>query len=303
MALSIYNIKRWIKMLTGTSIYHVNQGLGKAISSQNKLEGYYNDLTLKVIQGDKNLDENGIPFLVHSDGLSVHMPTMIFQYGLGAYDLWLLTKEEEYLGKARLCAEWAIRHQIDNGSWNNFFYIYPDAPYSAMAQGEGASLLLRVAQETSNQQMLQAAKRAIDFMLTDVKNGGVAKYLGDELYFLEYTHLPLVLNGWIFAIFGLYDLTLVLNEAKYSFALETTISTLIKKLEKFDCRFWSLYDESGKIASPFYHKLHIAQLQALYTLTQNKNFIKYSEKWMDYQKNLLNRNRAFVKKAYQKILD
>lgn len=104
MGVSIYNIKRWIRMLTGKSIYHVEQGLGKAIGKG----GYYNDLTQKVLLGEKNLDENGIPFLEHDDGSHIQMPTMIFQYGLGAFDLWLLENKEIYLNKAILCAEWAI---------------------------------------------------------------------------------------------------------------------------------------------------------------------------------------------------
>ena len=101
MGISKYNIKRWIKMLTGKSIYHVDQGIGKAIDEG----GYYNDLTQKVLMGDSNLDENEIPFLEHSDGTHVQMPTMIFQYGLGAYDLWLIEKKDQYRSKVKKCAD------------------------------------------------------------------------------------------------------------------------------------------------------------------------------------------------------
>ena len=85
-----------------------------------------------------------------------------------------------------------------------------------MSQGEGASLLLRAYAETKDIRYFNAAKKAIDFMLIDVSCGGVSERRENELYLLEYTHLPLVLNGWIFALWGIYDLSLVLPEYKKS---------------------------------------------------------------------------------------
>lgn len=284
-------------MLTGKSVYHVNQGLGKAIDKG----GYYNDLTQKVLMGDNNLDENGIPFLEHSDGSHIQMPTMIFQYGLGAYDLWLIEGNKSYLDRAILCAEWAIEHQNKNGSWNNFFYIFPDNPYSAMPQGEGASLLLRIYSETNDKQWLNAAKKSIDYMLMDIRSGGVSEYTNDDLFLYEYTHLPLVLNGWIFAIFGLYDLSLQLPE--YKPLLLRTLSTLKHVLPQYDNGYWSLYNDAGAISSPFYHNLQIAQLKAVYLLTNEYAFDDYSRRWEKFQKNTFSKNKAFLVKVIQKIIE
>ena len=295
MGVSIYNIKRWIRMLTGKSIYHVEQGLGKAIGKG----GYYNDLTQKVLLGEKNLDENGIPFLEHDDGSHIQMPTMIFQYGLGAFDLWLLENKEIYLNKAILCAEWAIEHQKNDGSWRTFFYVYPDNPYSAMPQGEAVSLLLRVYKETKEEKWIVAAKKAVDFMLIDVKNGGVAKRVSNKLYLLEYTHLPIVLNGWLFAAWGLYDASKFWDEYKTEF--EQTVDTMIELLPKFDNGYWSLYDLGGMITSPFYHNLHIAQMEAMYMITKNSVFLNYQEKFRNYSNKWFNEKRAFIIKALQKI--
>ena len=41
MAINIYNIKKWHKMLTGKSVLHVNQDLGKYFEAK-ELKGYYN---------------------------------------------------------------------------------------------------------------------------------------------------------------------------------------------------------------------------------------------------------------------
>lgn len=295
MGISIYNIKRWVRMLTGKSIYHVEQGVGKVIEKG----GYYNDLTQKVLLGDKNLDENGIPFLEHDDGSHIQMPTMIFQYGLGAFDLWLLENQDIYLEKAILCAEWALEHQNKDGSWSTFFYVYPDNPYSAMPQGEAVSLLLRVYKETKEEKWIIAAKKAVDFMLQDIKDGGVSKRINDKLYLLEYTHLPIVLNGWIFAAWGLYDASEFWIEYKTKF--EQTINTMAVLLPEFDNGYWSLYDLGGMLSSPFYHNLHIAQMEAMYMITKNSVFLNYLKKFRNYSNKWTNEKRAFIVKALQKI--
>ena len=43
MAINIYNIKKWYKMLTGKSVLHVNQDLGKYFEAK-ELKGYYNNM-------------------------------------------------------------------------------------------------------------------------------------------------------------------------------------------------------------------------------------------------------------------
>ena len=297
MGISMYNINRWIKMLMGNSIYHVTHDIGKIVDKG----GYYNDLTQKVLLGEINLDRQGIPFLEHCDGKHIKMPTMIFQYGLGAFDLYLLEEKKEYLDKVVICANWAVDNQEEKGSLNNFFYIYPDNPYSAMSQGEGASLLLRAYAETKDIRYFNAAKKAIDFMLIDVSCGGVSERRENELYLLEYTHLPLVLNGWIFALWGIYDLSLVLPE--YTKEFDKTVNTLARQLLLFDNGYWSLYDVSGMMTSPFYHKLHIAQLKAMYQITNIDIFKEMSLKFEKYESKKINRIRAFCVKGIQKILE
>ncbi len=297
MGISVYNIKRWIKMVFGKSIYHVDQGLGQAIDKG----GYYNDLTNKVLLGDKNVDSNGIPFLVDFDGSKVQMPTMIFQYGLGAYDLWLLTNQELYLKKAIICAEWAVNNQNEIGAWNNFSHIYPQYPYSAMSQGEGISLLLRLYKETGEIKYFNSAVRANKYMTTSTEDGGVLKVDGGEYIYLEYIQKSIVLNGWIFALFGLYDFSLSNPSEIISNFWIKSVNTLIKHIPEYDNGYWSMYNTDGLIASPFYHKLHIAQLLALYHITGESIFSEYAQRWTKYQKRPINKMFAFVKKAIQKI--
>ena len=285
-------------MFLGKSVYHVDQGLGQAFKP-NCLCGYFNDMTKKVTQGDKYLD-NGIPFLVHSDGKHIQMPTMIFQYGLGAYDLWLIQKDDMFLQKAIICAEWGINHQEGNGAWNNFYYIYPNHPYSAMSQGEGASLLLRIFHETQDRKYLDSATNAIQFMLTDYKKNGVACY-NNGLFLLEYTHRPVVLNGWIFALYGLCDYYLVTGN--YKEELELTVKTLKENISKFDCGFWSKYDTGKRITSPFYHNLHIAQMEALSLTFDIIEFKNCHALFKKYRNNPIYKTLAILVKSAQKIIE
>jgi len=299
MALNIYNIKKWSLMLMGHSILHVNQDLGRHFST-TELKGYYNNLTEKVNRLPHLLDGEELPTSPDESGGQVFFPVAIFQYGLGCYDLYLASENSDnrYLRKFMQCVNWAISKQEPSGAWNNFFFRYPQHPYGAMAQGEGASLLMRAYAHTGEKRFFVAAKNAIDFMLKPLSEGGTAD--GDIL--MEYTHLPTVLNGWIFAWWGLYDYVLATHdESHYKARLENSCKALEELLPKFNNSYWSMYDLAGHIASPFYHHLHIAQMQAMYIITDNIIFKEYAEKWQKEENDRRSHARAFVRKAWQKI--
>ena len=301
MALNRYNIKKWFNMLTGKSILHVNQGSGKNFSIK-EIKGYYNDLTEKVLKAAEYVrDIAYLPMLEEEKGGRVYFPIDIFQYGLGCYDCYLNTKDDIYLKKFFTCVDWAEKNQNANGSYSTFFFNYPNNPYSAMGQGEAVSLLLRAYAYSGDEKYYMLARKAIDFMLLSVSDGGTAIYEGEDVVFLEYTHLPVVMNGWIFALFGLFDWTLVCKEEYYKEIFNQSIQTLLRKLPEFDCGYWTKYDINSKIASPFYHNLHIAQMNALKQITGIDVFEQYEFKWTKYQKSFWKRMRAFIKKAIQKI--
>lgn len=309
MALNVYNFKKWYRMLSGRSVMHVNQGLGKCICA-DKLNGYYNNLTEKVTMLPSLLETDELPLYKTPSGKEVTFPVDVFQYGLGAYDLWLLEKDERYLRKFKQCVEWTLNHQEESGAWCNFFFKYPAHPYGAMAQGEAVSLLLRGYEIMGREELLVSARKALDFMLnplTDemMRHGnatGTTLYHGDDVVLSEYTHLPVVLNGWIFAWWGLYDYVLVTQDTgRYRQLMEKSEESLRRYLKAFSTSYWSKYDLSGKIASPFYHRLHIAQMQAMYILTHEQTYNAFAHKWEEDLNHPLKKGFAFVQKAWQKI--
>ena len=290
-------------MLTGKSVLHVNQDIGKFFSC-DEVKGYYNNLMEKVIMEPELVDSKDLPQTQQPNDSVIVFPVAVFQYGLGCYDLYLKTDDQRYLRKFLQLADWTLNHQDEKGRWDNFSYCYPANPYGAMAQGEAASLLVRAYVETGDGKYLNAARHGLEFMLTPVENGGTSLYQDNDLLLMEYTHLPLVLNGWVFAWWGLYDYVKETNDkGLYHELMERSCESLVRYLHRFSNGYWSKYDLEHRIASPFYHRLHIAQMEAMYQLTKNETFREYANKWKSNQEHGWNRIRAFALKAYQKITE
>ena len=58
----MYQIKRWYLMLTGKSVWHVNQDIGKCFA-KGEVRGYYNNMTEKVMKIPELLDGDELPKL------------------------------------------------------------------------------------------------------------------------------------------------------------------------------------------------------------------------------------------------
>lgn len=299
MAVSFYKVKKWYKMLTGKSISHITQGKGQRFSIE-KVDGYYNDLTGKVLFRDK---EVLVPESYVDTGEHLFFPIEIFQFGLGAYDLFLCDRKINYKEKVLACADWAVKHQQADGSWVTFSYANKCHPYSSMAQGEGISLLIRANILAKEERYRVAAMKAKNFMLLPVEDGGTTLYQEDNIYFYEFTYEPLVLNGWIFSLWGLFDYLKAYDDDLVRKIYLKSLDTMKEILPQFDTGYWSKYELGKRISSPFYHKLLISQLEVMYELTGEKVFMDYADKFNAYSRNFIYRNLAFCKKAFQKIIE
>lgn len=295
-------IQKWIKMLRHDSVLHVEQSEGKHYSV-SEIAGYYNNFSGKI-ESTKNFDAVGIPQNIASHGNEkekVYFPIAIFQYGLGAYDLWIETGKDDYFTAFLAMADWAVKSQEESGAWNTFGVLHYNNPYSSMAQGEGASLLARAFKETKNQKYYISCKKAIDYMLLPIEAGGTSEYTAAGLILKEYPDKAPVLNGWIFSAFGLFDVWKMTAEHKYLEAWVKACNEIRDSLGKFDAGHWSYYDLSGKLTSPFYHSLHIELLKALNQLSPDEEYEKYLKKWSAESNSWFWKKTAFMRKALQKI--
>ena len=297
-------IQKWLRMLRHDSVLHVEQGEGKYYSV-SEIAGYYNDFSKKV-RSVKKFDADVIPLntAVHgAEKKQVHFPIAVFQYGLGAYDLWLETKDRNYYNVFLKMADWAIKNQEDSGAWNTFGALHYSNPYSSMAQGEGASLLARAYKETGKEIYRDRCKIAIQFMLTPIEKGGTTEYQNGSMILKEYPEKPTVLNGWMFSGFGLLDCWLITKDEQIKNIWMTTVKGIEEALKSFDSGIWSYYDNGGKYASPFYHLLHIELLKAYYKITGSEVIKAYEQKWTRYKNSWLKSRISFAIKAAQKITE
>jgi hypothetical protein len=296
--------RRWSNILLGRSYQHVPQPVGRHFETQ-RVGGYYNDLTRKVGWGGAT-DDAGVPVDVLRNGKRHYVPVTIAQMALGAYDLWLETKDDKHKETFLSLAGWFRVNQDASGGWETPWTYVGErgpSPYSGMAQGQAISVLVRAHHLDGDTAYLDGARGAYELLLRPVRDGGCCVDSGDALYFEEYPSEPknTVLNGWIFAIFGVYDLALSTEDPDVRGVFDRVVATLDDSLPSYDTGYWSFYDRKGHIASPFYHTLHSALLDALFVLTGRTVFENVSTQWKTYEKSALNRSRALTVKVWQKL--
>ncbi len=290
-------------MLTGRSYWHVPQGLGCAFEP-DKINGYFNDMTAKTTWTGL-MNDTGIPVNVLSNGETVEIPTVIVQKALGHWDRWLIENDELHKSEFLKLCQWLLDNQDKQGGWDiwGIFGLKCSSKYSAMTQGEAISALLRAYLLTNNENYLEVGEKAVLIFRVPVSRGGVTYFEGEDIFLEEVPMLSreTILNGWIFAIFGLYDYCLIRPESWTSEMLSQTLQTLDKTLEKYDAGYWSYYDSKLHLASPFYHALHIAQLTALYSVTQSNAIKNTINRFQYYENSRRHMYRAVAVKAYQKL--
>lgn len=263
-------------------------------------------------------DEAGIPLLDYHGHIGrQYNPIAIAQFGLGNYNLWRRDQDSARREKFFLVANWLSSHLEPNSSglavWQHHFdWEYRDplkAPwYSALAQGQGISVLLRAYKESGDCQYVEAAKRAFAAFEQPIEKGGVAfTDKSGDLWFEEYIVSPPthILNGFIWALWGVYDYFLITRDSSAQKLFSRGVLTLLHNLDQYDLGFWSLYEQSGTrlpmVASPFYHRLHIVQLRLMHRLTGKEKFARTADRWERYAQSRFKRTRAFCYKSAFKL--
>ncbi len=296
----------WGKMFAGTSYYHQQQGVGR-VFRPGKLEGYFNDLSGKTNwHGETAV--NGLPVTKLSNGKAVHFPTLLCQKALGHWDLWLLQAGSEDREKFLGISRWLVETQDANGGWDTLGLL--DRPhryrYSAMTQGQAVSVMARAHALSSDKVFADTSGKAVALMQKPVPKEGVCCYEGENVILEEFPDdaRDTVLNGWVFALFGLYDYLLQFPDEKIRSFYDRSLASLARSLAEFDSGYWSYYSSGTKrIASPFYHRLHLAQLEALAQAAPREIWSRTITRWRDYERNRLCKSRAVFRKAMQKLTE
>ncbi|WP_252180281.1 D-glucuronyl C5-epimerase family protein [Endozoicomonas sp. 4G] len=197
-------------------------------------------------------------------------------------------------------ADWFVLNQASDGSWKSYFehvfYLGRTDPMSsgwssALGQGLAISFLTRVYHITGNKKYLNACIAGLNPFEVKSEDGGVLTYWdGQYMFYEEYPTSPasFVLNGFIFSLIGLYDLSQY-GVSKAAELFNKGFLTLKKILPLYDLGNKSAYDLTHYTCMTFpniarwgYHITHINQLFAMYCITGDENINTFYSRWKSY---------------------
>ncbi|GAB1602182.1 D-glucuronyl C5-epimerase-like [Argonauta hians] len=231
----------------------------------------------------------------------VHI-TAITLHGQGQIDN-ITVSSAAHLDQFYDAANWLVKHQDDQGGWPimvarklSMLELEPGW-YSAMAQGQAMSLLVRAYIRTKNPVYLTAAINGLKLYQVSSADGGVmAKYAGVYTWYEEYPTQPssFVLNGFIYSLLGLYDVKEIATGTDKQLAqmlFDTGMHSLKHMLLLFDNGSGTFYDLrhltlgiTPNRARWDYHTTHINQILLLSTIDDNPLFKNTADRWISYMK-------------------
>lgn len=282
------------------------------VSFDDFLGRYYQDFTPAIVhftnQKFVKNDLSRIPFFSINDD-NCFNPVLIIQLGLISLDLLLTNKNNEYESQLLNCLKWLDDNKIlkDDACFfvvnePNQQYALPGKWISGMYQGQAMSLYLRAFQYFNNIKYLFDAERLYNSFKYGINEGGfMRRDKHNCIWFEEYpTKQPsFVLNGFIYAMFGILDLYRVTKRDDVKELWDECVHTLEVNLHKYDVWYWSVYDQLKKqLVSYYYQKnVHIPLMKIMYALTDKPIFDKYAKKW---ERNLNNPvHRGITKIMYR----
>lgn len=248
----------------------------------------------------------GVP-LRYINGKAYDHPSNQAVWGLQQLESYRLTKDGFFLNRARAAAQHLMETSVS--SRGALWFPYPfdfgmagdpsvllRAPwYSAMAQGGVLSLFIRLWAVTGEQPWRAAAEQTLTSLCLEPLAGQPWVSHVDSsgyLWLEEYPREPVerserVLNGSIFAIYGLHDYWRLVPDSAESAAARTLAAqffdggvTTVKAYATtaFRAPAWiSRYSLLHVIRNPHYHQVHIQQLLDLQYITGRAGFAQAAD--------------------------
>ncbi|NXE43984.1 GLCE epimerase, partial [Ptilorrhoa leucosticta] len=200
-------------------------------------------------------------------------------------------------------SRWLLRNQDERGGWpimvtrklGEGFKSLDPGWYSAMAQGQAMSTLVRAYLLTKEPAFLGAALRATaPYKLPAEQRGVKAVFMNRHDWYEEYPTSPssFVLNGFMYSLIGLYDLKETAGEKlgrEARLLYERGMESLKAMLPLYDTGSGTVYDlrhfmlgAAPNLARWDYHTTHINQLQLLSTVDDAPIFKEFVKRWKSY---------------------
>lgn len=255
------------------------------------------------------LDEQGVPMVFQAGK---------FNYSAGTVAIAALAEHGRYTVSGDSTKFFIMANKLLSlmGPDGALRYSYPYRHYTAiqslavgwtsgMDQGMALSVYARAYELSKDKKWLNAGNLAYKFLQTPYPDGpksdlgDLDKTLSGRTFYLEYPTEPNVytLNGYMFTLLGLYDWAEVAGSSEAKASFKEGIEVLDKVLPYYDMGTFSAYDLSYITYSrlpfliprpphlvPRYHAIHIAQLRALWSVTDDKTLKETAERWDSYVK-------------------
>jgi heparosan-N-sulfate-glucuronate 5-epimerase len=274
------------------------------------VRGYYIDLSEKAIAPE--WPPPWFPFP------GFHRYIAMGQWGLGALERHEAGEPGDWLGAAVHAGDHLVAEQATGGPSAGAWLEAEDYPHtfrmrgpwlSAMAQGHCASVLVRLHLATGREDFAEGARRALAPMEVPTEEGGAMAPLAGRPFPEEYPTTPAsyVLNGAIYALFGVYDVGVGLGDDTARRMFDGFVNTLAANIRRWDLGYWSLYDlyphpGVSNVASASYHALHVNQLRVLNALAPRPELAHAAERFERYRSRRPDSLRALAHKVAFRIV-
>lgn len=297
----VHQIPRWVRYLIGKSQLHPTISATRSPSTLKRNEDYICDLSAKS-KWLGELDQFGVPMNQLYDGTVVYFPIGIVQKLIGLIQTGANQQEIAPITNW-ICA--SIDHNDSIPTWTHASDRVTSV-YSAMTQGQAISALIRVSQnypELSKQADVHIIRLCNGFLQGDQIGINLPANKGMKLLETPDKQETVILNGWCYAIWGLIEAANWTRRDDIISFTKDSLEELIDSLPDFYDSQWSYYDDKGRIASSFYHNLHITQLMALYAATNRAEFLDTANILKKQASSRFLKTCALIKKGKQKITE
>lgn len=292
---------RHVNSVFSRGVGYENTPIGSNIDS-DAVRGYYIDFTAKTVSPSATAPQELVPA-----GLA--------QLALGWWERLLAGDahaEQHFLDACDLL-EKTSSVESDARVW---YYAIPLRKYrlpagwmSALAQAQAASVFVRAAAHTQDDRYAGLALAAIrplvahepPTLLAQIAEGPVPEECPSE-------PPSLILNGWIYALWGLRDVAVGLGAEQARSTYYDSLGCLLAVLPRYDVGWWTRYSlypfRLPDLAKIFYHRLHIAQADLMGHLTSERAFFDAAARWRAYDAPakrlaLVAQKTAFVAAGYR----
>src|SRR5579863_3314585 len=237
-------------------------------------------------------DSSGVPKVRHRLYGEAHAPGYIAWWGLVHLGHFLRHGDEgsrkTFLKQVEWLEKFATVRPDGAVVWENPFHLLEGntllcAPWpSADTQGKVISASVRAYRLTKRPRLLELLRGSSRIFELTVNEGGVRIPSAKGSLYTEKpgTPVPVILDGFLTALLGLYDLAMETKDSRVEELFREGIDGLKVMLPQWDYRGkWSWYGPRAYLCSPAYHKLNYLQILTLARLSLDETLASYAHRW------------------------